>query len=82
MDDAVSIARDKVLPLMKDERGFKSLALLTDPSTNNIISVSFWETEADAKASETAHTQQRLPLVAHVFTEAPVTKTYQVSVQS
>ena len=42
-----------LVPIMKEQRGFNGLQVLTDPSVGEGLIVSFWATEADAEVSET-----------------------------
>jgi len=81
MDEVINFARDSAIPLIKEEHGFKSYTLLTDPNTNKVIALSFWESESDAKASEVGHAQQRLPMVGPLLSGTPVSEIYQVSVE-
>jgi heme-degrading monooxygenase HmoA len=39
-------------PILKRLRGFEGLQVLTDPNTGEGIIICFWETEAEAEASE------------------------------
>jgi hypothetical protein len=39
-------------PILRSQRGFKGLQVLTDPKAGEDMIVSLWETEADAEASE------------------------------
>ena len=38
--------------ILKEQRGFNGLKVLTDPGASEGIILSLWETEADAEASE------------------------------
>ena len=48
----VSSVAQGLAPILKQQRGFKGLEVLTDPNAGEGIIVSSWETEADAEASE------------------------------
>ncbi len=50
--EIVRVARG-LPPILKEQRGFSSLLVLTNPSVGEGIIVSLWETEADAKEGET-----------------------------
>ena len=82
-DEATRIFRDSVIPAARQQKGFKSLALLTDPGTGKGISIGFWETEADMKANETSgYFQEQLAKFGGLFVAPPVREAYEVSAQS
>jgi heme-degrading monooxygenase HmoA len=49
--EVVRVARG-LTPVLREQRGFKGLQLLTDPNAGEGIIISLWETEDAAKASE------------------------------
>ncbi len=51
--EVIRVARGLV-PVLERQQGFRALNVLTDPDTGEGIIVSFWESEADAQASETS----------------------------
>jgi heme-degrading monooxygenase HmoA len=56
--------------------------LLTDPSTDKVISITLWETEADMKADETSpYYREMLAAFAQTFAATPARASYQVSAQ-
>jgi heme-degrading monooxygenase HmoA len=52
MKAEVTSAARGLEPVLKEQRGFNGLQVLTDPNAGQSIIVSFWETEADAEAGE------------------------------
>ena len=46
-DEAINIYKKSVVPSAKEQKGFKSMNLLTDMDTNKFISITIWETEKD-----------------------------------
>jgi heme-degrading monooxygenase HmoA len=70
-------------PVLRDQRGFEGLQVLTDPNEGEGIIVSFWETEDDAKASEAGPSYIGQMSMMSSFLYAPlVPKTYEVSVRA
>jgi heme-degrading monooxygenase HmoA len=70
-------------PILEQQRGFKGLQVLTDPSAGEGIIVSLWETEADAEASETTSSYiGRMSLMSSLLYGPLVTKTYEASVRT
>ena len=51
--EVVRVARGLV-PVLVRQQGFRGVSVLTDPEMGEGIIVSFWESEADARASETS----------------------------
>ena len=49
--EVVRVARG-LAPVLRSQRGFKGLQVLTDPNVGESIIISLWETEADAEASD------------------------------
>ena len=52
MKAEVSRVAQGLAPILKEQRGFKGLQVLTDPNAGKGIIVSLWETETEAEASE------------------------------
>ena len=51
--EAFGIFSDSIIPAAKKQQGFKGSLWLTDTTTNKVITITLWETEANLKASET-----------------------------
>ena len=82
-DEATGIYRDNIVPVAKEQEGFKGVYLLTDPTSGKFVSVTLWETEADMSAGESSgYYQQQLGKVAALFAGPPTMEHYEVSVQA
>jgi len=82
-EEAVSIWRDDVLPIAKQQQGFKGALLLTDRGTGKSMSLSLWETEADMKTGvSSGYFQSQLAKFAPLFTGQPVQEYYEVGLQA
>jgi heme-degrading monooxygenase HmoA len=83
MKAEVSSVAQGLASILRRQRGFESLQVLTDPSTGEGIIVSFWETEADAEASEaTSSYIGQMSMMSSFLHEPLVPKTYEVSVKT
>jgi heme-degrading monooxygenase HmoA len=80
VDDAVSIWRDKVAPGLKQAKGFKGAYLVGDRKTGKGVTITLWETEADATAMNAA-LPQTFALFEGLFTTQPETAQYEVLLQ-
>ena len=83
MKSEVSSVVQGLAPILKRQQGFETLQVLIDPSTGEGIIVSFWETEADAVASETTSSYiGQMSMMSSFLHEPLVPKTYEVSVKT
>jgi heme-degrading monooxygenase HmoA len=73
----------EMLSAARQQPGFKGILGLVDPREDKAMSISLWETEAEAQASGTgsAYFQAQLAKFASVFAAAPMIETYEVAVQ-
>ena len=83
LDEAIRIFRDSVVPAAKQQKGFKSIVLLTDRNTGKGLAIATWETEADMKANEASgYLREQLTKFGSVFAAPPVQEHFEVSVQA
>jgi heme-degrading monooxygenase HmoA len=83
MKAEVSSVVQGLAPILRPQRGFKGLQVLTDPSTGEGIIVTLWETEADAETSEaTSSYIGQMSMMSSFLHEPLVPKTYEVSVKT
>ena len=83
LDEAKRIVNESVVPVLKEQKGFRSQFLLTQQDTSKAISINLWETEADLTAFETSPLyRQVLGKLADVLAGPPAGEAYEVSVQA
>jgi heme-degrading monooxygenase HmoA len=83
VDEAIRIYQDSVVPAAKQQKGFKSIWLLTDRKSGKGISFGLWDTEADMIASESSgYLSEQLAKFGSLFTAPPITERFEVSVQA
>ncbi len=83
LDEAKRIVNESVVPVLKEQKGFKSQFLLTQQDTNKAISINLWETEADLTAFETSPLYREvLGKLADVLAAPPAGEVYEVSIQA
>ncbi len=83
VEEAVSLWRDEVLPIAKQQQGFKGVLLLLDRGTGKTISISLWESEADMKAGESSgYFQAQLAKFVPLFAGQPAREHYEVGLQA
>ena len=81
MDEAITIYRDSIDPVAKQQPGCTGGYPLTNQEMRKAISISLWESEADMLAGEkNEFLQEQIAKVAHLVAALPVTEHYEVSV--
>ena len=80
-NEDVELFRESVLPLTRQQQGFKGVLYLTDASNDKGLMITLWEAEAHVKASAGGSYQQQL--AAHVprLARSPLIEVYQVHIQ-
>ena len=82
IDEAIRIVKDAIVPILKEQKGFKGQLLLTQPDTGKAISINLWETEGDLTAFETNPLYRELMgKLADVLAGPPAGERYEVSAQ-
>ncbi len=83
-DEAESIMRDIVLPMMRQQKGFKNYFSFADRASGKAITVTVWETEADRQASAqpSDYYREAIAKVAPYFTAPPVVENYEAEIYS
>jgi heme-degrading monooxygenase HmoA len=80
--EVASVAQG-LAPILKRQRGFEGLQVLTDPNAGEGIIICLWETEAEAEASEdTSSYIGQISMMSSFLYEPLVPKTYEVSVKT
>jgi len=77
MDEAISMMRDFTYPANRNQQGFKSAILLTNPNTGKALSITLWETEVGATGQAAATNPAR----AGLLYGRSVREIFEVSVQ-
>jgi len=82
LEEGQQIYRE-MLSAARQQPGFKGILGLVDRRTDKAMSITLWETEAEAQASGTgsAYFQAQLAKFASVLAAAPMIETYEVAVQ-
>jgi quinol monooxygenase YgiN len=82
LEEVIRIVRESVLPAAKQQKGWKSLTLLADANAGKVVTVGYWETEADLVASETSgYFREQIEKVVSLLVGPPVREIYEVRFQ-
>jgi heme-degrading monooxygenase HmoA len=80
--EVTSVAQG-LAPILRRQRGFEGLQVLTDANAGEGIIICFWETETEAETSEmgASYTGQ-MSMMSSFLHEPIVPKTYEVNVKT
>jgi heme-degrading monooxygenase HmoA len=79
--DVVGVAQGLV-PVLREHQGYRGLDVLTDAASGEGLIIAFWETEADAEASEASTSYIGQMSRMSSFLQEPLTpKTYEADVR-
>jgi len=84
VDEAESIMQNSVLPMMRQQKGFKNYCSFVDRASGKAITITVWETEADREASSqaSAYYREAIAKVAPFFTAPPAVENYEAEIYS
>lgn len=83
-DEAVAAVGETFIPAAREQPGYGGFLLLTDPTTHQLIGISFWAQETDLEASgatDGGYYTQQLADFAALLSKPPQTTTHQVAVR-
>jgi len=74
---------DKVLPILKKQKGFvDETVLVSDKEDNRVLSLSFWNTRDDAEEYHREHYQKVHEMVRHLLEGEPMIRTFDVHIST
>jgi len=82
IDEAAKLFEERVIPLCKNQKGYKGAYFLTDRKAGMSILITLWENEEDMLATESSHFfQEQLVKFMTFFKAPPIREAYEVIVQ-
>ena len=79
IDEAAKTFREGVLPLCRQQRGFKEGYFLSDAETGESIFITFWESREAMLANEQSHFfQEQVAKFIPFYIKPPVREAYEV----
>ncbi len=80
--EVVGVAQG-LAPVLRGQRGFNGFQVLTEPATGEGMILSWWETEADAEASEASPSYKgQMSMMSSFLYGRLDPRTYEISVQA
>jgi len=52
LDEAIKLYQDSIIPAVKAQKGSRSIYLLVDRNTGNVVTVALWDSKEDMMATE------------------------------
>ena len=72
-----------LVPILREQKGYQGLNVLTDAHSGEGTIISYWETQADAEASETNFSYiGQMSMMSSLLQERLTPKTYQATVHT
>ena len=82
LDETRKIYEENVIPELKSQKGYRGAYLLTDRKTGKGVSISLWDSEDDAIATEQSGLySKQVGKFKEFFMVPPVREGYEVSIQ-
>ncbi len=82
IDEVTRYARERVLPAMQGQPGFKGMHLLIDRQNGKALGITLWETEEALQTSEAAAQRMRSDAVDRGAGKPPTAEVYEVTLQA
>jgi len=80
LEEAISLARETILPAARQQPGFKSYLMLVDKSAGVAITITFWQDETDRQISgvNSAYYKESISKIVPLLSGAPVVEDFEV----
>ncbi|HJQ29276.1 MAG TPA: antibiotic biosynthesis monooxygenase [Rubrobacter sp.] len=83
LDRVIRVIRQRIAPAARRQPGFAGFVLMSNRKARYVVSTSYWETEGDMLASETAeYLQEQISYLIIYLSGLPDIKHYEVDFMS
>ncbi|BDI04801.1 antibiotic biosynthesis monooxygenase family protein [Sphaerotilus microaerophilus] len=83
MDEAQKIFNESVIPVARQQKGFRGAFFLTDPETGKGVSLTLWDTPEDMKAGESSgYLQEQIAKFGPLMAGPPTREVFLVAAQA
>ena len=80
-DQAQAVWREQLLPLIRQQKGFRGVLVMGERSANKGATLTLWETEADAQASmQSENFRKAMAALGPFITAQPEMQHYEVTI--
>ncbi len=78
--EASRMFEETVLPLCREQKGFKAGYYMTDPKTGESVALTLWESEEDMLANEESHFfQEQVARFVPFYAKPPIREAFEVA---
>jgi len=77
-DEAIRVAREQVIPMARQQPGYRGVCVLTDRASGKQLGISFWETAEQARGSAGYNAARDRTSQELADTAPPVTEVFEV----
>ncbi|UCC41216.1 MAG: antibiotic biosynthesis monooxygenase [Candidatus Aminicenantes bacterium] len=82
IDEVAKLFKEKVIPLCKNQKGYKEAYFLAERDIGHGVLITLWETEEDMMATEHSRFfQEQLVKFMKFFTAPPIRESYEVVIK-
>lgn len=82
MDETLALTQSSIIPVMKQQKGFKGVLTLLDRQAGTAKSITLWETEADLQAGESgSYYREQISKLASFVTAPPTREVFEATVE-
>jgi heme-degrading monooxygenase HmoA len=79
-NELASLAREKLLPILRKQQGFQDMITLVSPADpNRMVSLSFWKQREDAERYQREQFSRIAEMLRPLCEDEPVVSTFEVS---
>ena len=80
--DASRMFQDVVIPLCREQKGFRGGYFMSDPKTGESVVLTFWESKEDMLANERSHFfQEQVARFVPFYAKPPIRGAYEVTIR-
>lgn len=82
LTEAVRIYQEGILPLVKEQKGYQRVFVLTDNAANKLMIVGLWDSEGDLKAADAdPRIGEQIKVFGATFAARPTIENLEVRLQ-
>ena len=78
VDRTIQHAQEQIVPALRKQKGFKRYLALADRKSGRALAITFWDSEADLRASEATGSQLRAQVAAELKLNIVSVESYEV----
>jgi heme-degrading monooxygenase HmoA len=82
LDEAIELYQESVIPAVKSQKGYRSIHLLVDRDTGNVVTVALWDSKEDMMTTEESGlTKEWVGKFNKYYIKSPTIERYEIAAQ-